>query len=185
MKRFLLPRFCRPIGIALWVVALVWGFTMIYDWVYTTPEWAQALLGPRLTEEGFEFPTWSRLIYDHVQTEAPDGKMTWYGSGASYDFNPLFMLALTIGAALIFCSREKVEDEMTLQDRMRSLMIAFCTDIAIFIISYLCVLLPHGMPNFLVQTVSNNFAIFMIILPAVYLLRRWLSTRNLKEEIIL
>ena len=62
MKRFLLPRFCRPIGIALWVVALVWGFTMIYDWVYTTPEWAHALLAPRLAEEGFEFPTWSRLI---------------------------------------------------------------------------------------------------------------------------
>ena len=185
MKRFLLPRFCRPIGIALWVVALVWGFTMIYDWVYTTPEWAHALLGPRLTEEGFEFPTWSRLIYDHVQTEAPDGKMKWYGSSAAYDFNPLLMLALTIGAALIFCSREKVEDEMTLQERMRSLMIAFCTDIALFIISYICVLLPHGMPNFLVQTVSNNFAIFMIILPVVHLLRRWLSTRELKEEIIL
>ena len=95
MKRFLLPRFCRPIGIALWVAALVWGFTMIYDWVYTTPEWAHALLGPRLTEEGFEFPTWSRLIYDHVQTEAPDGEMKLYGSSAAYDFNPLLMLALT------------------------------------------------------------------------------------------
>ena len=86
---------------------------------------------------------------------------------------------------IIRCLSEKIEDEMTLQERMRSLMIAFCIDIALSIISYLCVLLPDGMPNFLVQTVSNNFAIFMIILPAVYLLRRWLSTRNLKEEIIL
>ena len=94
-------------------------------------------------------------------------------------------IGLYLSMFLITCSREKVEDEMTLQERMRSLMIAFCTDIALFIISYICVLLPHGMPNFLVQTVSNNFAIFMIILPVVHLLRRWLSTRELKEEIIL
>ena len=185
MKRFLLPRLCRPIGIVLWVAALIWGSCLIYDWVHTTPEWAHSLLGPRLSEEGFEFPTWSRLIYDHVQTEAPNGEMTWYGSSATYDFNPLLLLTLTIGAILIFCSREKVEDEMTLQERMRSLMIAFALDITLFIISYLCVLLPHGMPNFLVQAVSNNFAVFMFLLPIVYLWRSWRNGQGLKEEIIL
>ena len=97
MKRFLLPHFCRPIGIAVWLVAIIWGFGLIYDWVHTTPQWAYALLGPRLQEESFEFPIWSRLIYDRVQTTAPNGELCWYGDvAAPHLFNPLLALAIYI-----------------------------------------------------------------------------------------
>ncbi len=186
MKRFLLPHFCRPIGIAVWLVAIIWGFGLIYDWVHTTPQWAYALLGPRLQEESFEFPIWSRLIYDRVQTTAPNGELCWYGDvSAPHLFNPLLALAIYIGAALIFFSKEKIEDEMAISKRLHSLMIAFAINISLLIISYACVFLPSGIPTFLVQIIVNNFAIFMIILPTVYIIQRWLDNRNLKEEIIL
>ena len=186
MKRFLLPHFCRPIGIAVWLVAIIWGFGLIYDWVHTTPQWAYALLGPRLQEESFEFPIWSRLIYDRVQTTAPNGELCWYGdTAAPHLFNPLLALAIYIGAALIFFSKEKIEDEMAISKRLHSLMIAFAINISLLIIGYACVFLPSGIPTFLVQIIVNNFAIFMIILPTVYIIQRWLDNRNLKEEIIL
>lgn len=186
MKRLLLPHWCRPIGIAIWVVAITTGLVAIYNWVHLTPEWAHALLGPKLANPDFDFPTWSRLIYDKVQTEAPNGELMWYGAGdAPHTFNPLIALGLYIGGAMIFCSREKVEDEMTINERLRSLWIALCINIALHIACYACAFIPMGAPTFLVQNIYNNFAIFMVILPAVHLLRRWLATRNLKEEIIL
>lgn len=186
MKRLLLPHWCRPAGVALWAVALIFGVVALYDWVHMTPEWASALLGPRLAEPDFDFPTWSRLIYDRVQTQASNGEMTWYGAGdAPHTFNPFIALGLYIGGVMIFCSKEKREDEMTRHERLQSLLITLYITIALHIACYVCALSPAGAPTFLAQAIYNNFAVMMIILPAVHLIRRWQLKRNLKEEIIL
>ena len=186
MKEFLLPRLCRPIGIAIWAGAIIWGMGLIYEWIHTTPEWAHSLIGPKLIEEGFEFPTWSRLIDDQVQTTAPNGEICRYGDSSAHIFNPLFVLAICIGTVLIFFSKQRVEDEMSLRERLNSLMIAFVINITLFILAYACAFLPNGTPYFLIQIAANNFAVFITLLPAVYLIREWILKRSCnKEEIIL
>ena len=186
MKTLLLPRICRIIGVVIWAGAILLGMGLIYDWVHTTPEWANVMLLTKFQKADFEFPTWSRLIYDRVQTTSPNGELIWYGGTTAYHFNALITFAICIGAALIFFSKQRVEDEMSQQERLRSLAIALGIDIVLFILSYVSAFLPSGAPTFLVQIAANNFAIFMILLPAVYLTRQWILSRSCnKEEIIL
>ena len=78
----------------------------------------------------------------------------------SYLFNNIAIIGTCIGAILATCSREEVEDEMTGQMRLNSLLTALYINYAILIV---CSLLIYDL-DFLSVMLYNMFTILLIFM---------------------
>lgn len=78
----------------------------------------------------------------------------------SYLLNNIAIIGISIGAILATCSRENVEDEMTEQLRLNSLLIALYINYAILIV---CSLVIYDL-DFLQVMMYNMFTILLIFM---------------------
>ena len=95
----------------------------------------------------------------------------------SYLLNNIAIIGTCIGAILATCSREKVEDEMTEQIRLSSLLVALYINYAILIV---CSLLIYDL-DFLQVMLYNMFTILLIFM-AVYHWKIWRAKKGVEDE---
>jgi predicted permease len=95
----------------------------------------------------------------------------------SYLLNNIAIIGTCIGAILATCSREKVEDEMTEQIRLSSLLVALYINYAILIV---CSLLIYDL-DFLQVMLYNMFTILLIFM-AVYHWKIWRTKKGVEDE---
>ena len=95
----------------------------------------------------------------------------------SYLLNNIAIIGTCIGAILATCSREKVEDEMTEQIRLSSLLVALYINYAILIV---CSLLIYDL-DFLQVMMYNMFTILLIFM-VVFRWKIWRAKRGAEDE---
>jgi predicted permease len=95
----------------------------------------------------------------------------------SYLLNNIAIIGISIGAILATCSREKVEDEMTEQIRLSSLLVALYINYAILIV---CSLLIYDL-DFLQVMLYNMFTILLIFM-VVFRWKIWRAKRGVEDE---
>jgi predicted permease len=95
----------------------------------------------------------------------------------SYLLNNIAIIGISIGAILATCSREKVEDEMTEQIRLNSLLVALYINYAILIV---CSLLIYDL-DFLQVMLYNMFTILLIFM-AVFRWKIWRAKKGVEDE---
>ena len=95
----------------------------------------------------------------------------------SYLLNNIAIIGISIGAILATCSREKVEDEMTEQIRLNSLLVALYINYAILIV---CSLLIYDL-DFLQVMLYNMFTILLIFM-TVYHWKIWRTKKGVEDE---
>lgn len=95
----------------------------------------------------------------------------------SYLLNNIAIIGTCIGAILATCSREKVEDEMTEQIRLSSLLVALYINYAILIV---CSLLIYDL-DFLQVMLYNMFTILLIFM-VVFRWKIWRAKRGVEDE---
>ena len=94
-----------------------------------------------------------------------------------YVLNNIAIVGISIGAILVTCSREKVEDEMIQQIRLNSLLIALYINYAILIV---CSLTIYDL-DFLNVMLYNMFTILLIFM-AVYHWKIWRAKKGVEDE---
>lgn len=95
----------------------------------------------------------------------------------SYLFNNIAIIGISIGAILATCSREEVEDEMTGQMRLNSLLTALYINYAILIV---CSLLIYDL-DFLSVMLYNMFTILLIFM-VVFRWKIWQVKKATENE---
>lgn len=95
----------------------------------------------------------------------------------SYLFNNIAIIGTCIGAILATCSREEVEDEMTGQIRLNSLLTALYINYAILIV---CSLLIYDL-DFLNVMLYNMFTILLIFM-VVFRWKIWRVKKATENE---
>ena len=95
----------------------------------------------------------------------------------SYLLNNIAIIGTCIGAILATCSREKVEDEMTEQIRLNSLLVALYINYAILIV---CSLLIYDL-DFLQVMLYNMFTILLIFM-VVFRWKIWRAKKGVEDE---
>lgn len=95
----------------------------------------------------------------------------------SYLFNNIAIIGISIGAILATCSREEVEDEMTGQMRLNSLLTALYINYAILIV---CSLLIYDL-DFLNVMLYNMFTILLIFM-VVFRWKIWRIKKATENE---
>ena len=95
----------------------------------------------------------------------------------SYLLNNIAIIGTCIGAILATCSREKVEDEMTEQIRLSSLLVALYINYAILIV---CSLLIYDL-DFLQVMLYNMFTILLIFM-VVFRWKIWRVKKATENE---
>ena len=95
----------------------------------------------------------------------------------SYLLNNIAIIGTCIGAILATCSREKVEDEMTEQIRLSSLLVALYINYAILIV---CSLLIYDL-DFLQVMLYNMFTILLIFM-VVFRWKIWRAKKGVEDE---
>ena len=95
----------------------------------------------------------------------------------SYLFNNIAIIGISIGAILATCSREEVEDEMTGQMRLNSLLTALYINYAILIV---CSLLIYDL-DFLNVMLYNMFTILLIFM-VVFRWKIWRVKKATENE---
>lgn len=95
----------------------------------------------------------------------------------SYLFNNIAIIGTCIGAILATCSREEVEDEMTGQMRLNSLLTALYINYAILIV---CSLLIYDL-DFLSVMLYNMFTILLIFM-VVFRWKIWQVKKATENE---
>ena len=95
----------------------------------------------------------------------------------SYLFNNIAIIGISIGAILATCSREEVEDEMTGQMRLNSLLTALYINYAILIV---CSLLIYDL-YFLNVMLYNMFTILLIFM-VVFRWKIWRVKKATENE---
>lgn len=95
----------------------------------------------------------------------------------SYLFNNIAIIGTCIGAILATCSREEVEDEMTGQIRLNSLLTALYINYAILIV---CSLLIYDL-DFLNVMLYNMFTILLIFM-VVFRWKIWQVKKATENE---
>ena len=95
----------------------------------------------------------------------------------SYLLNNIAIIGISIGAILATCSREKVEDEMTEQIRLSSLLVALYINYAILIV---CSLLIYDL-DFLQVMLYNMFTILLIFM-VVFRWKIWRAKKGVEDE---
>ncbi len=95
----------------------------------------------------------------------------------SYLFNNIAIIGISIGAILATCSREEVEDEMTGQMRLNSLLTALYINYAILIV---CSLLIYDL-DFLSVMLYNMFTILLIFM-VVFRWKIWRIKKATENE---
>ena len=78
----------------------------------------------------------------------------------SYTLNNIAIIGIIVGAVLVTCSREKVEDEMTQHLRLNSLLVALYINYAVLI---LCSLLVYDL-SFVTVMMYNMFTVLLIFM---------------------
>lgn len=95
----------------------------------------------------------------------------------SYLLNNIAIIGISIGAILATCSREEVEDEMTGQMRLNSLLTALYINYAILIV---CSLLIYDL-DFLSVMLYNMFTILLIFM-VVFRWKIWRIKKATENE---
>ena len=96
---------------------------------------------------------------------------------SSYTLNNIAIIGIIVGALLVTCSREKVEDEMTQHLRLNSLLVAMYINYAILII---CSLFVYDF-GFLHVMLYNMFTVLLIFM-AVFRYNIWRAKKRADYE---
>ena len=95
---------------------------------------------------------------------------------SSYTLNNVAIISICVGALLATCSREKVEDEMTQQLRLNSLLTALYINYLVLIV---CSLLIYDL-EFLHVMMYNMFTILLIFM-VVFRYKIWRAKKVVAE----
>lgn len=96
---------------------------------------------------------------------------------ASYALNNIAIIGIIVGGVLATCSREKVEDEMTQQLRLNSLLTALYINYGLLIVA---ALLVYDL-DFLNVMLYNMFTILLIFM-AVFRYKIWRMKKGVEDE---
>ena len=96
---------------------------------------------------------------------------------ASYLLNNVAIIGTIVGGVLATCSREKIEDEMTQQLRLNSLLMALYINYGLLIVASLVVYDLH----FLHVMLYNMFTILLIFM-AVFRYKIWRMKKGVEDE---
>ena len=96
---------------------------------------------------------------------------------SSYTLNNVAIIGIVVGALLATCSREKVEDEMTLQMRLDSLLVALYINYGLLIVASLLV---YDL-EFLNVMVYNMFSVLLIFM-VVFRYKVWRAKKGAENE---
>ena len=99
------------------------------------------------------------------------------GFDGSYVMNNVTIISIIVGGLFATCSREKIEDEMTQQLRLSSLLTALYINYAALIV---CALLVYDM-DFLNVMIYNMFTILLIFM-VVFRWKIWRMKKALQNE---
>ena len=99
------------------------------------------------------------------------------GFDGSYLLNNITIISIIVGGLLATCSREKIEDEMTQQLRLSSLLTALYINYAALIV---CSLLLYDM-DFLSVMIYNMFTPLLIFM-VVFRWKIWRMKKALQNE---
>ena len=99
------------------------------------------------------------------------------GFDGSYVMNNITIISIIVGGLLATCSREKIEDEMTQQLRLSSLLTALYINYAALIV---CALLVYDM-DFLNVMIYNMFTILLIFM-VVFRWKIWRMKKGAEDE---
>ena len=99
------------------------------------------------------------------------------GFDGSYVMNNVTIISIIVGGLFATCSREKIEDEMTQQLRLSSLLTALYINYAALIV---CALLVYDM-DFLNVMIYNMFTILLIFM-VVFRWKIWRLKRGVDDE---
>ena len=91
--------------------------------------------------------------------------------------NNIAIIGTILGAMLVTCSREKIEDEMVRQLRLNSLLVALYISYAVLIV---CSLFVYGL-DFLYVMIYNMFTILFVFM-IVFRYRMWRLNKEMKDE---
>lgn len=118
----------------------------------------------------------------------PDTIFRWLGLGvhtgpdsftsnADHWINNILIIAIVIGAFLTTCSREKVEDEMTMQLRQQSLMLALWINYAFVILATLFIY-DIGF----VMVITYDMLAFLLLFSGIFRYRLWRFGKEARRE---
>ena len=96
---------------------------------------------------------------------------------ASYTMNNIAIIGIIVGGIMATCSREKVEDEMTQQLRLNSLLTALYINYSLLIVASLVVYDLH----FLNVMMYNMFTILLIFM-VVFRYKIWRMKKGEEDE---
>ena len=99
------------------------------------------------------------------------------GFDGSYVMNNVTIISIIVGGLFATCSREKIEDEMTQQLRLSSLLTALYINYAALIV---CALLVYDM-DFLNVMIYNMFTILLIFM-VVFRWKIWRMKKGVEDE---
>ena len=99
------------------------------------------------------------------------------GFDGSYIMNNVTIISIIVGGLFATCSREKIEDEMTQQLRLSSLLTALYINYAALIV---CALLVYDM-DFLNVMIYNMFTILLIFM-VVFRWKIWRMKKGTEDE---
>ena len=99
------------------------------------------------------------------------------GFDGSYVMNNVTIISIIVGGLFATCSREKIEDEMTQQLRLSSLLTALYINYAALIA---CALLVYDM-DFLNVMIYNMFTILLIFM-VVFRWKIWRMKKGAEDE---
>ena len=99
------------------------------------------------------------------------------GFDGSYVMNNVTIISIIVGGLFATCSREKIEDEMTQQLRLSSLLTALYINYAALIV---CALLVYDM-DFLNVMIYNMFTILLIFM-VVFRWKIWRMKKGAEDE---
>ena len=99
------------------------------------------------------------------------------GFDGSYTLNNVTIISIVVGGLFTTCSREKIEDEMTQQLRLSSLLTALYINYAALIVS---ALLVYDM-DFLNVMIYNMFTILLIFM-VVFRWKIWRKKKGVEDE---
>ena len=153
MKTLLFPHSFQKVGWVILSIALLVDVYVMIGW------WGNGNI--------MEFFTISGDV-------TPSAVVARYGG---YVINNIAIISTIVGALLVTCSREKVEDEMISQIRLNALLIALYINYALLIIA---ALLVYDF-DFLHVMIYNMFTI-LIIFMAVFRYKVWRAQKGVEDE---
>ena len=99
------------------------------------------------------------------------------GFNGSYTLNNITIISIIVGGILATCSREKIEDELTQQLRLSSLLVALYINYTALVV---CALAVYDL-DFLNVMIYNMFTILLIFM-VVFRWKIWRLKRGVDDE---